>query len=119
MRFKPRSYCAKEPARRLWNLYAVYQQTTQRRAPGAVGSSTNVISVLLMGLVAKQYPPYRVRMFNQVYDRTGCDKPARNADEADVYEHALGFLDRFIVARPWLAELSLATTGLGRHTVEE
>ena len=63
---------------------------------GAVGNSTNVISVLLMGLDAKEYPPYRVRMFNRVYDRTGYDKPAPNADEADVYEHALGFLDRFI-----------------------
>ena len=63
---------------------------------GAVGNSTNVISVLLMGLHAREYPPYRVRMFNRAYDRTGYDKPAQNADEADVYEHALGFLDRFI-----------------------
>ena len=63
---------------------------------GAVGNSTNVISVLLMGLDVKEYPPYRVRMFNRAYDRTGYSKPAQNADEADVYEHALGFLDRFI-----------------------
>ena len=63
---------------------------------GAVGNSTNVISVLLMGLDAREYPPYRVRMFNRAYDRTGYDKPAQNADEADVYEHALSFLDRFI-----------------------
>ena len=63
---------------------------------GAVGNSTNVIAVLLMGLDAREYPPYRVGVFNQAYDRTGYGKPAPNADEADVYEHALGFLDRFI-----------------------
>ena len=63
---------------------------------GAVGNSTKVISVLLMGLDAREYPPYQVGVFNQAYDRTGYGKPAPNADEADVYEHALGFLDRFI-----------------------
>ena len=63
---------------------------------GAVGNSTNVVSVLLMGLDVKEYPPYRVGVFNRAYDRTGYGKPAPNADEADVYEHALGFLDRFI-----------------------
>ena len=63
---------------------------------GAVGNSANVISVLLMGLDAREYPPYRVGVFNRAYDRTGYGQPAPNADEADVYEHALGFLDRFI-----------------------
>ena len=63
---------------------------------GAVGNSANVISVLLMGLDAKEYPPYRVSVFHRVYDRTGYGRPAPNADEAEVYEHALGFLDRFI-----------------------
>ena len=63
---------------------------------GAIGNSTNVISVLLMGLDAREFPPYRVGVFNQAYDRTGYNKPAPNADEAEVYQHALGFLDRFI-----------------------
>ena len=63
---------------------------------GAVGNSTNVISVLLMGLDAQEYPPYRVSVFHRAYDRTGYGRPAPNADEAEVYEHALGFLDRFI-----------------------
>ena len=63
---------------------------------GAVGNSTNVISVLLMGLDVQEYPPYRVSVFHRAYDRTGYGRPAPNADEAEVYEHALGFLDRFI-----------------------
>lgn len=63
---------------------------------GAVGNSTNVISVLLMGLDAQEYPPYRVGVFHRAYDRTGYGRPAPNTDEAEVYEHALGFLDRFI-----------------------
>ena len=32
----------------------------------------------------------------KAYDRTGYDKPDKNANEETVYEHALGFLDRFI-----------------------
>ncbi len=63
---------------------------------GSVGNRTNVISVLLMGLDAENYPPYRVRLFTEAYRRTGYPTPDRQADEADVYEHALGFLDRFI-----------------------
>ena len=63
---------------------------------GSVGNRTNVISVLLMGLDAENYPPYRVRLFTEAYRRTGYPTPDRQADEADVYEHAWGFLDRFI-----------------------
>ena len=63
---------------------------------GAVGSSANVISVLLMALDVESYPPFRLRVFDRAYERIGYGKPAPNADEATVYEHALGFLDRFI-----------------------
>ena len=64
------------------------------------GTRMNVISVLLMGLDVKRYPPFRVRLFGNAYDRTGYDQPRPGADEADLYQHALGFLDRFIeVAR--------------------
>ena len=56
----------------------------------------NVISVLLMGLDALEYPPFRVTLFDKAYGLTGHDKPERNADEAALYEHALGFLDQFI-----------------------
>ena len=63
---------------------------------GAVGNSTNVVSVLLMGVNVERYPPFRIGVFNNAYERTGYDRPERNADEAALYEHALGFLDRFI-----------------------
>ena len=56
----------------------------------------NVISVLLMGLDVERYPPFRVGVFNNAYERTGYDRPDGDADEAALYEHALGFLDRFI-----------------------
>ena len=56
----------------------------------------NVASGLLMGLDVHNYPPFRIRAFNQAYERTGYEQPERDADEAALYEHALGFLDRFI-----------------------
>ena len=63
---------------------------------GAVGSSTNIISVLVMGLNVEQYPPFMITAFDQAYERTGYDKPEQGVDEAALYEHALDFLDRFI-----------------------
>ena len=63
---------------------------------GGVGTRTNVASVLLMGLDVEQYPPFRISLFNKAYESTGYDKPEYRADEAALYSHALGFLDRFI-----------------------
>ena len=60
------------------------------------GTRTNVISLLLMGLEVRKYPPFHVTAFDSAFDQTGWGKPDQGADEATVYEHALGFLDRFI-----------------------
>ena len=60
------------------------------------GATTNLASVLLMGLDAEQYPPFKITAFKEAYERTGYDMPEQDADEADLYEHALGFLDRLI-----------------------
>ena len=60
------------------------------------GSRTNVISVLLMGDDVEEHPPYRIGFFNQACERTGYKLPAKDADEAALYEHALGFLDKFM-----------------------
>ena len=65
-------------------------------AASGAGTRMNVISVLLMGLDVEQYPPFRVRVFNKAYVRTGYRGPGPGADEAALYEHALGFLDQFI-----------------------
>ena len=61
-----------------------------------VGTRANVISALLMGVDARRYPPFRVGVFNDAYDLTGYGRPDQDADEASVYEYALGFLDRFM-----------------------
>ena len=67
-----------------------------RSAISGSGTRMNTVSVLLMGLDAEQFPPFRVTVFNQAYERTGYARPEQGADEAGLYEHALGFLDRFI-----------------------
>ena len=54
------------------------------------------ISVLLMALGAERYPPFKKTEFYSAYERTGYPGPPDDADEAGLYEHALGFLDRFI-----------------------
>ena len=60
------------------------------------GTRACTASVLLMGLDVEQYPPFKITLFDEAYDRTGYDKPEESADEATLYGHALGFLDRFI-----------------------
>ena len=63
---------------------------------GGAGTRVRVISVLLMGVNAYQYPPFGIRVLSRAYDITGYGRPERNTDEAAVYEHFLGFLDCFI-----------------------
>ena len=60
------------------------------------GTRMNVVSQLLMGVDVENYPPLRVRRFNRAYERTDYPPTAQDADEAALYTHALGFLDRFI-----------------------
>ena len=60
------------------------------------GATTNLASVLLMGLDTEQYPPFKITAFRRATERTGYVMPERDADEAALYEHALGFLDRLI-----------------------
>ena len=59
------------------------------------GTRARLASVLLMGLEAFRYPPYGRDMYGFAYDCTGYDRPVRNWDAGEVYNHALGFLDRF------------------------
>ena len=60
------------------------------------GTRTTVISILLMGQDAEEYPPYSTTKLQQAYERTGYPLPKDGASEAELYEHRLGFLDRFI-----------------------
>ena len=65
-------------------------------ASRGTGTRTTLASVLLMGLDTEQYPPYRITPFDKAYQQTGYGEPARGTTEAEIYEHALEFLDRFI-----------------------
>ena len=67
-----------------------------KSASSSAGVRTTVTSVLLMGLDVQHYPPFRVGYFNDAYDLTHYKKTNDDADEATLYNHALGFLDRFI-----------------------
>ena len=62
---------------------------------GGAGTRTNLASVLLMGLNVEEYPPFRIKVFKKVCVRTGYDPPERGANEAALYKHFLGFLDKF------------------------
>ena len=66
-----------------------------RSVISGVGSRMNFISVLLMGLDVESYPPFRVTKFDNAYEYNDYDPRPEDADEAALYEHALGFLDRF------------------------
>ena len=67
-----------------------------RSAISSVGVRTTIASVLLMGLDAERYPPFRTTLLTEAYERTGYEGPAPDADEAALYDHALGFFDRLI-----------------------
>ncbi len=61
-----------------------------------LGTRTTLMSVLLLGLDAEQYPPFMVTVFEEAYGRTGYPLPESGTDEVGLYDHALNFLDRFI-----------------------
>ena len=63
---------------------------------GGAGTRMSVTAQLLMGLCAKKYPPFAKKRFENAYKSTGYKMPDRDADEAALYTHFLGFLDRFI-----------------------
>ncbi len=60
------------------------------------GTRMRPISVLLMALDPKSHPPFKVTEFNKAYGKVGYPEPPKDADEADIYEHAMRFLDRLI-----------------------
>ena len=69
------------------------------RMPAALkgaGSRMRPISVLLMALGAERHPPFKTTEFKTTYEDIRYPFPGKGADEADLYKHALEFLDRFI-----------------------
>ena len=75
-----RSFCARFP----------------RQVSSGSGVRMTAVSVLLMGLDVENFPPFRVSPFADAYQRTGYALPEPRSEEAALYDHALGFLDRFI-----------------------
>ena len=61
-----------------------------------VGVRLRLISVLLMAL-GSSYPPFRVSVFKRTYARTGFPEPPKDADEGELYKHALKFLDEVVL----------------------
>ncbi len=76
---------------------SAFSKLLPQSAIGGAGTRMNVVSQLLMGLDVEQYPPFKTTAFSRAYSRTGYHQPPKDADEAGLYEHALGFLDRFII----------------------
>ena len=67
-----------------------------RSSTGGAGTRMTVFSQLLMGLDVEDHPPFQIGAFKDAYHLTGYNEPEYYT-EATLYEHALGFLDRFIL----------------------
>ena len=103
-RGKFRTWCVENPAalNRVWSKDLTIAERIRPFAaqlPASVvsgpGTRLNLIAGLLMGLDVEQYPPFQTSVFDEAYKRTGYELPPKGADEADLYDYALGFLDRF------------------------
>ena len=81
-----------DPAERI----AAFCELLPDRTASGTGSRATLASVLLMGMDVERFPPFRVTPFGKAYQQTGYGVPAKDANEADIYGHALEFLDRFI-----------------------
>ena len=72
------------------------KRLAEKKTIAGSGTILNVISVLLMGIDAKRYPPFRIKLFKGAYRRSGYPMPPKEADEAGLYQHALNFIDHLI-----------------------
>ena len=53
-------------------------------------------SVLMMGVGAGNYPVYQVTALDRAFELTGYGRPGDEADEAETYDHALGFFQQMV-----------------------
>ena len=87
----------------LWNQQSSLPAAIREflsRVPGTSPSGKNtrakIAAFLAMAIDPYGYPPFRVTTYQAAYKLTGHPLPASDADEADVYQHALGFLDKVL-----------------------
>ena len=73
-----------------------FSEMLPKSVVSGTGSRMRAISVFLMGLDVQKYPPYMWTPFASAYTSTGYPEVGWNKNETGQYEHALGFLDRFI-----------------------
>ena len=73
-----------------------FSELLPRSVSSGAGTRTTLMSVLLMGMAAEQYPPFRITVFDEAYRCTGYPLPESGANEVSLYDHALNFLDRFV-----------------------
>ncbi len=94
---------AADALRALWNQKSSLPAAIRdflERVPGDSPSGKNtrakIAAFLAMAIDLYGYPPYRLTTYQAAYKLTGYPSPASDADEASVYEHALGFLDKVL-----------------------
>jgi hypothetical protein len=63
---------------------------------GGIGTRTRLTSFLAMAVDPHKYPIYMFSLFDKAYKKVGHSPPNDSADEATVYSHALGFLDKLM-----------------------
>ena len=102
-------WCAKNPEaaaealQSLWHKQSSLPSATREflsRVPADSPSGKNtrvkIAAFLAMAIDPYDCPPFRVTTYQAAYKLTGYPLPASDADEADVYQHALGFLDKVL-----------------------
>ena len=80
------------------------------------GNRMRTVSVLLMALGPEQYPPFKWTEFTRACKTLGYPDFPRGADEAEIYEHALAFLDK-LVERATLLNLARPNNRLEAQSV--
>jgi len=66
-----------------------------RGVVAGMGTRASLASFLVMALAPESYPIYRPTPFQKGFELTDYPPPENDADEAQIYSHALGFLDKF------------------------
>ena len=74
----------------------VFCQEFPKSVIGGAGTRANLVSVLLMGEDVERLPPFRIQAFKKACAQTGYQPPEEDANEAELYDGALRFLDRFM-----------------------
>lgn len=74
-------------------LRAFFERFSKEHVSGR-GLRLNLATTLLMADDLESYPPFKWTPFDRAFALTGYPKPSRDWDEADLYQHALAFLDR-------------------------